>query len=160
MNKKKIRERKHRLHDEMYIGLEAIAFTITIKPREKLLTNKYIFEQLTSILKKEINNNNCECLAFVMMPDHLHIILQGKDDKSDIKKTIVNFKQFSGFWFRKSKYNFKWQKDFYDHIIRDDNDIMNQVYYVLNNPVRKELVQDWKEYPFIWSSEYDLNELE
>lgn len=42
----------------------------------------------------------------------------------------------------------RWQKDFYDHIIRRFNDIATQVRYILDNPVRKGLVSSWQEYPF------------
>ena len=42
----------------------------------------------------------------------------------------------------------KWQKDFYDHVIRKSEDIAVQVRYILDNPVRKGLVPTWEEYPF------------
>jgi len=42
----------------------------------------------------------------------------------------------------------KWQKDFYDHVIRRHEDITNQIKYILDNPVRKRLVSSWQEYPF------------
>jgi len=42
----------------------------------------------------------------------------------------------------------KWQKDFYDHVIRKDNDIATHVRYILDNPVRRGLVSLWQEYPF------------
>mgnify|MGYP001558879990 FL=1 len=44
--------------------------------------------------------------------------------------------------------NIKWQKDFYDHVMRKHEDIVAQVKYVLDNPVRKGLVSTWEEYPF------------
>lgn len=42
----------------------------------------------------------------------------------------------------------KWQKDFYDHVLRTDEKIVVQVRYILDNPVRKGLVKMWEEYPF------------
>ena len=44
--------------------------------------------------------------------------------------------------------NIKWQKDFYDHVMRKHEDIVTQVKYVLDNPVRKGFVSTWEEYPF------------
>ena len=41
-----------------------------------------------------------------------------------------------------------WQKDFYDHIMRTQEDIVAQVKYILDNPVRKGLVVNWEDYPF------------
>ncbi len=42
----------------------------------------------------------------------------------------------------------RWQKDFYDHVVRTSEDIATQVKYILDNPVRKKLVSFWEEYPF------------
>jgi REP element-mobilizing transposase RayT len=47
-----------------------------------------------------------------------------------------------------NKPGMKWQKDFYDHVIRTKEDMVTQVRYILDNPVRKRLVSFWEEYPF------------
>ncbi|MFZ2089614.1 MAG: hypothetical protein WAU47_13665, partial [Desulfobaccales bacterium] len=41
-----------------------------------------------------------------------------------------------------------WQKDFFDHILRKDESLPVVIRYVLENPVRKGLVSDWRDYPF------------
>ena len=41
----------------------------------------------------------------------------------------------------------RWQKDFYDHVIRTHEDIAAQVRYILDK-VRKGLVSSWEDYPF------------
>lgn len=49
------------------------------------------------------------------------------------------------------KYGIKgslWQKRFYDHILRKDEDIQKIGEYILNNPVRRRLVGDYREYPY------------
>jgi len=82
------------------------------------------------------------------MPNHQHLIVTGKKSNSDIWKAIVSYKQETGFWMLKNTIGIKWQKDFYDHVIRSHEDIASQVKYILDNPVRKGLVTSWKEYPF------------
>jgi REP element-mobilizing transposase RayT len=47
-----------------------------------------------------------------------------------------------------NKPKIRWQKDFYDHVIRKDEDIAIQVRYILDNPVRRGLVSSWQEYQF------------
>jgi len=47
---------------------------------------------------------------------------------------------------------------FYDHILRKDEDIPKQINYILQNPVRKGLVKNWKDYPYKGSTLYNLNE--
>jgi putative transposase len=94
------------------------------------------------------------------MQTHLHLIVQGKKPDSDCLKMIVLFKQKTGFWLNKHKPGFKWQKDYYDHIIRNDKDLANQIYYILNNPVRAGIVNDWRDYKYKGSTLYDLNKIE
>jgi hypothetical protein len=40
---------------------------------------------------------------------------------------MVSFKQRSGYWLSQNEIQEKWQKDFYDHILRKDEDIIRQV---------------------------------
>jgi REP element-mobilizing transposase RayT len=47
-----------------------------------------------------------------------------------------------------NKPGMKWQKDFYDHIIRTREDMVSQVRYIQDNPVRECLVSFRDEYPF------------
>ena len=92
------------------------------------------------------------------MPEHCHLLLQGESDNSNILDAVKAFKQKSSYFFSSNNFEFGWQKDFYDHIIRNDEDINQQIIYILYNPVRKELVTEWKDYPFKGSMVYDLEE--
>ena len=46
---------------------------------------------------------------------------------------------------------FRWQKSFLDHIIRDENDYLNHLDYIYNNPVKHGLVTDPEQYPYSWN---------
>jgi REP element-mobilizing transposase RayT len=43
-----------------------------------------------------------------------------------------------------------WQRSFYDHALRKDEDIMKVGEYIVYNPVRKGIVQSWTDYPYSW----------
>jgi REP element-mobilizing transposase RayT len=60
----------------------------------------------------------------------------------------VSYKQKTGYWLSQNMPAVRWQKDFYDHIIRSEHTIASQVKYILDNPVRKGIVSSWQEYPF------------
>jgi REP element-mobilizing transposase RayT len=92
------------------------------------------------------------------MPDHCHILLQGKSDHADTLEALRNFKQKSGYWFSKNHHGIEWQKSFYDHILRTDEETDKHMRYILENPIRKEIIKDWKEYPWKGSMVFDLNE--
>ncbi|MBT8373813.1 MAG: transposase [Deltaproteobacteria bacterium] len=41
-----------------------------------------------------------------------------------------------------------WQSSFYDHVLRNDEDVLEIAKYIVNNPVRRKVVTDYKQYPF------------
>jgi len=90
------------------------------------------------------------------MPDHVHVLLSGRDESSDTWAAIALFKQQTGFWLGQLRPGVHWQKDFHDHIIHRDDDLGAQVRYIAGNPVRKRLVKDWREYSFTGAIGADL----
>ena len=82
------------------------------------------------------------------MPDHQHLIVSGTGVEADTLKFIKAYKQKTGYWLAKNQIKTCWQKDFFDHIIRKEEDLVHVAKYVLDNPVRKGLVENWQDYPF------------
>ncbi|MFH1093942.1 MAG: transposase [Candidatus Omnitrophota bacterium] len=93
--------------------------------------------------------NNIIIDTFIIMPNHIHGILIIDDlnkregykpsptDKSYLLSEIIRgFKTFSSKRINKiiNKDNkFKWQRSFYDHIIRNDKSLYNIREYIANN---------------------------
>ncbi len=86
------------------------------------------------------------------MPDHLHILTSG-DEKTNLIKFIKTFKQKTGYNFRKTAGRNLWQKSFHDHVVRKEENLSSIAEYIFNNPVRKGLVQNYEEYPFLGPKE-------
>jgi len=153
-----IREKKHRLNPEVYIGERPIAFTLCLKGRLSYFTTESVFKYFETILLEELKNHNCSAFVYLFMPDHLHLVLAGNNPDSNIKKCLEMFKQKTGFHLSKSKANVSWQKDYYDHILRSEENLETHIKYILNNPVRAGLSEYWKKYPFKGSTVYNLDE--
>jgi len=80
--------------------------------------------------------------AFVVMPDHIHVLITPAPEVS-FEKAVQFIK--GGFSFRlKSKMDV-WQKSYNEHRIVDSNDYAQHVSYIHENPARKRLAAD---YPF------------
>ena len=141
-------ERKHRLPKQYNQGKVTDAFTICIKGNNKPFINSDIIKYLSDMLASCVIDKKCFVPVYCFMPDHLHLIISGTSDDSDVWKAIVLFKQKTGYWMSKSNKTFKWQKDFYDHVIKNHEQLAVQVRYILDNPVRQGLVKTWKDYPF------------
>ena len=146
-----IKEKRHRFPREFYKGAVTASFTLCIKESTGSLNDPIIVEAFTDILGRCIDVEECIIPVFCFMDDHQHLIISGKKSNSDIYSVIVKYKQKTGYWLSKSTPEIKWQKDFFDHIIRERREIVAQIRYVLDNPVRKGLVSVWHDYPFTGS---------
>lgn len=158
MQKQIIREKYHRLPEEIYRGFNIVAFTACIKERISFFTTEDRFKQCEELLLDSLQKHQSSAEVYVFMPDHVHLLLRGESETSDVLKAMKLFKQKSGFWLSKNYHTVLWQKDFYDHILRKDQDLPKQINYILNNPVRAGIVDTWKQYPFKGSTRYNLNE--
>lgn len=133
------------------------SFTICVNNRAKIFVDPKLVFNFIKILQYSCKKFFCDNWAYVFMPDHVHIVLEGTRIDSDCQKAIILFKQKTGYWFAKNMPTIQWQKSFYDHIHRSEHELINHILYVVNNPVRKFLVDKWNEYPFTGSLDNDLN---
>jgi putative transposase len=88
-------------------------------------------------------------LAYCFMPDHVHLVLEGRSARADLQRFAKIAKQRVAYVFRtKFAIPLTWQQGFYERVLRSDQDTDIVVRYVLDNPVRAGLVQVAEDYPF------------
>jgi len=90
------------------------------------------------------------------MPDHLHLLLLG-EDKSSLHTFMKTFKQETSFKFRRTCNSPLWHRSYYDHVLRKEEALEEVALYILNNPVRAGLVDDYRSYAFSGSFVFDTN---
>jgi putative transposase len=85
------------------------------------------------------------------MPDHVHLIVTPYDGV-DLTTLIGQTKGRSSFLInRKSgRAGSLWQRDSFDRIVRADEDLEKKIQYVCDNPLRKGLVVNCDDYPWLW----------
>jgi len=91
------------------------------------------------------------------MPDHLHLLLVG-EEKSSLDSFMKTFKQETSFAFKRAHGNSLWQRSYYDHVLRKEETLEVVALYILNNPVRAGLVDDYRNYAFSGSLVFDVKE--
>ena len=125
----------------------------------QIRNNKIQLSKLGKIVEqcwKEIPNHfpNSKLDGFVIMPNHVHGIIiinhayvrnahvrsvHGQDrTKMLLPKIIHGFKSSSTRHINGMQQfiRFRWKKSFYDHIIRDENDLNRIRHYIQNNPAQ------------------------
>jgi len=91
------------------------------------------------------------------MPDHLHIVVEGANDESDMARFVKAFKQVTAFRYKAETGGRLWQKKYYDHVLRALDSLDAVLGYVWMNPVRTGLCADWREYPHSGSFTMEWN---
>ena len=97
--------------------------------------------------------------AYCFMSDHVHVVAGATAGNADLRRFVTKWKQRSGYVFRQNTGQFLWQPSYFDHVLRDDEETWRAIRYVLENPVRKGLVQNFHDYPFSGSDVYSKEEL-
>jgi putative transposase len=145
MNKQKPTRKGIRLDRSVYeIPGLAVSITICTQMKEAIFNNDCLCSVVIQALKDSMKAYGMEALAYCLMPTHLHVVLHNQGGKN-IVHAIRNFKQRTHHQVGRSL----WQRSFYDHFIREDEDLRLAMEYVVNNPVRAGLVPDANDFP--WS---------
>jgi len=97
--------------------------------------------------------------AYWCMPDHLHLLAEGRVATSDCRRFIARAKQFSRFHYQRAFAERLWQRYGYERVLRADEETLSVARYILENPIRAGLVRNVRDYPFIGSNVYTVSEM-
>jgi len=88
--------------------------------------------------------SSAETLSFVVMPDHIHWLLQLHTNLSEAVrkyKTRVSWEIGTSVW----------QRGFHDHALRQEEDLRRVARYIVANPLRAGLAKNIGDYPY-WNA--------
>ena len=132
-------------------------FTVNLEDRSNPILTQHI-PLLRQCFKSVQEKHPFYIDAIVILPDHLHCIWTLPKDDSDYSTRWMLIKsQFSrGIPQRetisKSRSGKRergiWQRRFWEHVIRDDNDMKNHIEYIHNNPVKHGYAQRPTDWPY------------
>jgi REP element-mobilizing transposase RayT len=98
----------------------------------------------------------------VVMPDHAHLILTPLTD--DARQLVVSLSEIMkaikgasahAINHRLGRDGTLWQQESFDHVLRSAGSLDGKIRYVLENPARRSLVNDWQEYRWLWREPLD-----
>jgi putative transposase len=94
---------------------------------------------------------DAENLCWVVMPDHVHMLLQlGETQLGQVVKKIkaVSARRLN---YEIGRSGCFWAQGFHDHALRAEENIQNVARYIVANPVRAGLVKRVAQYPY-WNA--------
>jgi len=145
---KKHKERKklpHQIPPWVQQGARHFITINCLKRGEHILTNPPVPAELIEGVKAYEASGKWYVWQMVVMPDHLHLIATF-DLQSGIKRTVSAWKRYQA-----RKLGIKWQPDFFEHRLRNDDEAAEKSSYIRMNPVRKGLASNPSEWPHIFT---------
>ena len=152
--------RSIRLKDFDYAS-PGVAYHITIgtHQNQNFFTKPSINHHIIGVLKDSSKIYGYRLIAYCLMPDHLHILTQAGENPKDLREFMRGFKSFCSVAAPMPTNNVTdnklWQRGFYEHILRVEENVAEVAEYILNNPIRKGLVRDRGQYKWCGLNEQD-----
>lgn len=98
-----------------------------------------------------------DIIAWVVLPDHVHLLVDPGEENLSLLMRRLKL-SFSSLYRRQAdlRYGRAWENRFWDHVIRNQDDMNRHIDYIHYNPVKHGLVTD----PFAWkrSSFHDYHD--
>jgi putative transposase len=130
-------------------------FTVNLADRQLSLLTEHINE-LRAVFQEIRDRHPFTIDAMVVLPDHLHAVwtlpegdadfaMRWRQIKSAFSRGLPAVEQISGSRAAKGERGI-WQRRYWEHTIRDENDFMRHIDYIHINPVKHGLVtrvMDW-----------------
>lgn len=136
------KRKRNRIKDFDYSSNNAYFITVCTKGRKCVLAKIAVGNdahivptpELTSygIVAEKYIRSISGIDKYVIMPNHIHMIILKTDGKTSISSDIRSMKVLV----TKEIGTTIWQKSFYDHIIRSEKDYLSIWEYIENNPAK------------------------
>ncbi|MES2983035.1 MAG: hypothetical protein V4727_12035 [Verrucomicrobiota bacterium] len=127
---------------------ENATFFITINCQsryENKLTLSQISDGILNAFRFYQDHGKWHVSLALLMPDHLHALLSFNNELgSGMRNLIRNWKRYTA-----KAYAIDWQRDYFDHRIRSENDMADKWNYIRENPVRAGFVDSHEKWPHV-----------
>ncbi len=127
---------------------ETATFFITINCQtrhEPQLTRGNISEGILNAFRFYQDLEKWHVSLVLLMPDHLHALLSFNNVQGlGMGNLVKSWKRFTA-----KTYAIDWQRDYFDHRIRSENDMADKWNYIRENPVSAGYVDSYEKWPHI-----------
>jgi len=96
-----------------------------------------------------------DLLAFCIMPNHVHVVLTPLSSGETCYPLAQTMHSVKGYTARQANLLLVrsgpfWQHESYDHFVRDPAELERIIGYVLHNPVKAKLCEQWRDWPWTY----------
>ena len=142
-----------------YIGEYAYFLTFCTDQRHEAFVDAERVRLVSTQILRAAVDEGFQLTAYCYMPDHLHLVITATCSDSDLREFVARAKQSTGFYFKKATQQRLWQRYGYERVLRNEEEKIAFIRYVIQNAIRAELVESPLDYPFWGSSICSREEL-
>jgi REP element-mobilizing transposase RayT len=111
--------------------------------------------QIVAHATRHRDGNMLDVDAYCIMPNHVHLVGRVADPSYNLADILASLKKYTArqaneLLHRSGTF---WQSESYDHVIRNGEELLHTVHYVLNNPVKAGLCDLWQNWPWSYCRE-------
>ena len=125
--------------------------TTVVKDREAVFEDYGLGRLVVAELRNAARWEQANSLAWVVMPDHLHWLLELQHAELPHLMRQMKCRSSRAVNLRAGRAGSLWQAGYHDRAIRADEDLKAAARYIVANPLRAELVEAIGEYP-LWDA--------
>ncbi|MCP3929494.1 MAG: hypothetical protein GY705_10375 [Bacteroidetes bacterium] len=130
-------------------------------------------EKIAALIAREMHRFDgdlYELISYCIMSNHVHLLIDtsiqlpeyieyfdfGQIEFEPLQNIMKRIKGASAYYanLELGRVGAFWQKESYDHYIRNEHEFNNVIAYILNNPVKAGIVKNWIDYPFSYLKDY------
>ena len=146
-----------RLPEFSYTGPHRYFLTGCARKRLPVLADAATGTLVVRQFLRVTSEQHFEAIAYCVMPDHFHALVQGTQADSAFTSMVRCWKQATGHeWKQSGHRDALWQAGYFDRILREHDATEAVVRYIVANPLRAGLVTDIRDYALIGSGPYDI----
>jgi REP element-mobilizing transposase RayT len=125
--------------------------TTVVHQRQSVFTDWRMGRLVVQELSHTQEEGWVDFLAWVVMPDHMHCLVQLRD--KTLAELMCRIKSRSSLAVNQAleRQGRLWQKGYHDRVVRRGEDVKNLARYVIANPIRAGLVERVHDYP-LWDA--------
>jgi REP element-mobilizing transposase RayT len=143
-----------RLRGFDYTSRRVYFATVVAAERRRVFLDRRLSDAVIECLSALRQKMGFYVYVYCLMPDHLHALIGLGESGRSLGEVCGAFKSLStrAYW---HWYEGKlWQRQYFDHIIRNEEDFFECLEYIKMNPVRKNLVEQWGQWPYTGRMDY------
>ena len=151
--------RPRRIPGFTYLGPYRYFLTFCTFDRHKTFRDPATVTLVLAQFRRTTQTSAFALLAYCVMPDHVHLLVEGHTAGADLPMFVKRLKQSSGQAYSRRTKQPLWQEGYYDRVLRPADDAKGVARYSVSNPIRAGMVPVPSEYPHVGSDVWSLEEL-